>query len=291
MRSKRQRRGTSAAGVGGAALVAAALTLAGCGPASHQAAPPSRVAAQPSTSSSAAAKSAPGGEASEQAATAGANPLAGKVIVIDPGHNGGDAAHPEIANKLVDVITKRKPCDSTGTEAPSGYPEHAFTWDVANRLAKVLRAKGAKVFLTRTNDTGAGPCITERAAIGNRHKADAALSIHADGAGRDDHGFHIIEPAPIKGHNEQIVAPSKKLGRALRDAYREGTGIPYSTYRGTKAIDVRDDLGGLNLSTRPKVFIECGNMQNRGDEAKLASASFRQRIADSLANGFAAYFS
>jgi N-acetylmuramoyl-L-alanine amidase len=290
-RHRRQRRGVGGVGgVGGALLVVAALTLAGCGgQASNRAAPPSRAAAQPSTSSGA-ATGAPGGGASEQAAPR-ENPLAGKVIVIDPGHNGGDAAHPKIANKLVDVITKRKPCDSTGTEAPSGYPEHGFTWDVANRLAKLLRAKGAKVFLTRTSDTGVGPCVTERAAIGNRHKADAALSIHADGAGKGDHGFHIIEPSPIKGHNEQIVPASKKLGRAIRDAYREGTDIPYSTYRGTKAIDVRDDLGGLNLSTRPKVFIECGNMQNRGDEAKMASASFRQRIARSLADGFAAYFS
>jgi N-acetylmuramoyl-L-alanine amidase len=273
-------------------LVATALALGGCGgPASNKAAPPSRAPAQPSASSGAAVKGTPGGEASEPAAAPREKPLDGKVIVIDPGHNGGDAAHPEIANKLVDVITKRKPCDSAGTEAPSGYTEHAFTWDVANRLAKLLRAKGAKVVLTRTSDTGVGPCITERAAIGNRHKADAALSIHADGAGKSDHGFHIIEPAPIKGHNEQIVPASKKLGRAIRDAYREGTAIPYSTYRGAKAIDVRDDLGGLNLSTRPKVFIECGNMQNPGDEAKLGSASFRQRIARSLAAGFAAYLS
>jgi N-acetylmuramoyl-L-alanine amidase len=281
----------SIGGIGGAALVVTALALAGCGgPASNEAAPPSRAAAQPSTGSGA-ATGGPGGEASEQATKPRDNPLAGKVIVLDPGHNGGDAAHPEIVNKLVDVITKRKPCDSTGTEAPSGYAEHAFTWDVANRLAKLLRAKGAKVFLTRTSDKGVGPCITERAAIGNRHKADAALSIHADGAGKGDHGFHVIEPAPIKGHNEHIVPASKKLGRAIRDAYRDGTGIAYSTYRGTKAIDVRDDLGGLNLSTRPKVFIECGNMQNRGDEAKLEKASFRERIARSLATGFAAYFS
>ena len=295
MRSKRywrHRRGIGGVGgIGGAALVTAALALAGCGgPASNEAAPPSRAAAQPSASSGA-ATGGPGGEASKQAAAPRDNPLAGKVIVIDPGHNGGDAAHPEIVNKLVDVITKRKPCDSTGTEDPSGYSEHAFTWDVAKRLAKLLRAKGAKVFLTRTSDTGVGPCITERAAIGNRHKADAALSVHADGAGKSEHGFHIIEPAPIKGHNEHIVAPSKKLGRAIRDAYREGTGIPYSTYRGTKAIDVRNDLGGLNLSTRPKVFIECGNMQNPGDAAKLKSASFRERIARSLVNGFTAYFS
>jgi N-acetylmuramoyl-L-alanine amidase len=84
---------------------------------------------------------------------------------------------------------------------------------------------------------------------------------------------------------------SKKLGRALRDAYHEGTGLPYSNYRGKDAIDARDDLGGLNLSTRPKVFIECGNMKNPSEAAKLESADFRQRIAAALTDGFVAYFS
>ena len=302
VRSERRRRagGGTIGGTGGAiAAMTAAVTaaaLAGCGGAgSHPSATPPGGATMPSSASSGAAPGSSGGPAGgnapAQATAPRKSPLAGKVIVLDPGHNGGDAAHPEIVNKRVDIITQRKACDSTGTAAPSGYAEHAFNWDVANRLARLLRADGATVFLTRSSDTGVGPCITERAAIGNRHEADAALSIHADGAGRQDHGFHIIEPSPIKGHNEHIVPASKLLGLALRNAYRRGTGIPYSSYRGTNAIDVRDDLGGLNLSTRPKVFIECGNMQNRGDEAKLESASFRERIAHSLADGFTAYFS
>ncbi len=78
-----------------------------------------------------------------------------------------------------------------------------------------------------------------------------------------------------------MVSGSTKLGKALRDAYHEGTGIPYSNYLGKNAIDRRDDLGGLNMSKVPKVFIECGNMQNKSDAAKLSSSSFRQRIADS----------
>ncbi|HEX6468810.1 MAG TPA: N-acetylmuramoyl-L-alanine amidase [Streptosporangiaceae bacterium] len=304
MRSERPRRTGSRTGggigaVGGIVLAVTVTAIAGCGatgsrdsgPRGGVAAPPVAGGGAAGAPQAAAGGATPAGVPDPATARSGKSPLAGKVIVIDPGHNGGDAKHPEVVNKLVDVITERKPCDSTGTEAPSGYAEHAFNWDVANRLVKLLRARGAKVYLTRTSDTGVGPCITERAAIGNRHKADAALSIHADGAPKGDHGFHIIEPAPIKGHNEQIVPASKRLGLALRDAYHDGTGIPYSNYRGKKAIDVRDDLGGLNLSTRPKVFIECGNMQNRGDEAKMGSASFRERIARSLADGFAAYFS
>lgn len=230
---------------------------------------------------------APGGK-TPAAAKGDASVLDGKVIVIDPGHNGGNAGHPDEINKQVKIGNGSKACDTTGTESNDGYPEHAFTWDVSKRLAKLLRAAGAEVALTRKNDKGVGPCITERAGIGNKLKADAAVSIHADGARASAHGFHIIEPVSV-GANAAMVPGSQKLGKALRDAYRQGTGMAYSNYLGEQGRDRRDDLGGLNLSTVPKVFIECGNMRNKDDAAKLSSASFRQRIADSLAEGFKIY--
>ncbi|WP_396445474.1 N-acetylmuramoyl-L-alanine amidase [Actinomadura sp.] len=242
---------------------------------------------EPATPPAAGAPTTPAGK-SPAAAEDDASPLDGKVIVIDPGHNGGNADHPSEINKKVKIGNGSKACDTTGTETKAGYPEHAFTWDVSNRLAKLLRARGAKVTLTRKDDKSVGPCITERAAIGNKLHADAAISIHADGAAASGHGFHIIEPISI-GRNADMVSGSTELGKALRDAYHKGTGIPYSNYLGKNAIDRRDDLGGLNMSTVPKVFIECGNMQNKSDAAKLSSAPFRQRIAESLAKGFQQY--
>jgi N-acetylmuramoyl-L-alanine amidase len=79
------------------------------------------------------------------------------------------------------VLTEWKACDTAGAQTDAGYPEHAFTFNVAMRLARLLRAEGATVVLTRPNDHGVGPCVTQRAAIGNRAHADAAISIHADG--------------------------------------------------------------------------------------------------------------
>ena len=216
-------------------------------------------------------------------------PLAGKVIVIDPGHNGGNWDHPQIINQLVNVITEVKPCDTTGTQTDAGYTEHAFTFSVATRLARLLRAEGAKVVLTRHSDTGVGPCITQRAAIGNRVHADAAISIHADGGPPSGYGFDVIEPGLVPGYTNAIVGPSARLGRAIRNAYHRITGEPYATYVGHHALDVRTDLGGLNLSKVPKVFIECGNMRNAADAAKLSSPAFRRRIAVALAAGFTAY--
>jgi N-acetylmuramoyl-L-alanine amidase len=218
-----------------------------------------------------------------------AKALSGKVVVIDPGHNEQNYKHTAAINKLVDVLTRKKPCDTTGTSTDSGYSEAAFTWDVSQRLAKILKGRGATVKLTRSQDTSVGPCVTQRAAIGNKAHADAAISIHADGAPSADHGFHVIMPKKINGPVDRVVGASRKLGVDVRDAFRSGTGIPYSTYIGSKALDYRDDLGGLNLSTVPKIFIECGNMRNPKEADEFRQPAFRQRIAQSLANGLQDY--
>ncbi|MBX6384471.1 MAG: N-acetylmuramoyl-L-alanine amidase [Microbispora sp.] len=224
------------------------------------------------------------------AAETTAKPLTGKVVVIDPGHNGGNFRHTREINQLVDILTEKKACDTTGTSTNDGYSEAAFTWDVSQRLAKLLRAQGATVKLTRTNNTGWGPCITERAAIGNKAHADAAISIHGDGAPPSAHGFHVIMPKRAPGLPvNKVIAESAALGKKVRDAFHEGTGLPYSTYIGSKALNYRSDLGGLNLSTVPKIFIECGNMRNATEAAKFKNKAFRQRIAESLAKGIAAY--
>ncbi len=215
--------------------------------------------------------------------------LSSKIVVIDPGHNGGNAAHPEVINRPVDIITGTKPCNTTGTQTADGYTEHAFTWDVARRLAPILRKMGVEVVLTRPNDSGVGPCINRRAAIGNKAEADAVVSIHADGAASGGHGFHVILPGLVPGHNDAIIDPSKRLGLDVRDAYTKGTGLPFATYVGKEGLDTRTDLGGLNLSTRPAVFVECGNMRNSGDAAKLSDPAVRQRIAASLADGLKKY--
>ncbi|MGN9843107.1 N-acetylmuramoyl-L-alanine amidase [Nonomuraea sp. H19] len=250
------------------ALAALSTACGGTVPTAHEAALPASPSPAPSTAG---------------------RPLAGKIVVLDPGHNGGNAAHPKEINRQVDIITGRKACNTTGTVTAGGYQEHAFTWDVAGRLKPILEGMGAKVVLTRPNDKGVGPCVTERAAIGNEARADAVLSIHGDGAAPGEHGFHVIMPGLIPGHNDEVVKPSRRLGLAIRDAYRSGTGLPYSTYRGKDGLETRTDLGGLNLSKRPAVFIECGNMRNSGDAAKMSDPAFRERIATSLANGLKRY--
>ncbi|MEU8199073.1 N-acetylmuramoyl-L-alanine amidase [Microbispora amethystogenes] len=223
------------------------------------------------------------------ASESAARPLSGKVVVIDPGHNGGNFRHTREINRQVNILTQKKACDTTGTSTNDGYTEAAFTMDVSTRLARLLRDQGATVKLTRADNAGWGPCINQRAAIGNKAHANAAISIHGDGAAPGAHGFHVIMPKKIGGPVDPVVGDSQELGRKVRDAFHNGTGLPYSTYIGRQALNYRSDLGGLNLSTVPKIFIECGNMRNAGEARKFRDASFRQTIAESLAKGLKAY--
>jgi N-acetylmuramoyl-L-alanine amidase len=271
-------------------LAPAAVALAALAACSATPVGPSRTAPKVA----AAAATFPNASSSAQAAqgrpasTMGA--LHGLVVALDPGHNGGNALHGAQIARLVNIGNGRTACDTTGTETNGGYPEYAFTLDVATRLATLLRAAGATVVLTRTDSRGVGPCIDERAAIGDRAHAAAAISIHGDGAPSSDYGFHVIVPRGI-GRNNAIVAPSRLLGTDLRDAFRAGTGEPLSTYIGTTtgALVARDDLGGLNLSDVPKVFIECGNMRNAADAGRMTNAAWRQRAAVALATGLTRY--
>src|SRR5215208_4182023 len=212
-------------------------------------------------------------------------PLAGKTIAIDPGHNGGNAAHAREIARLVNAGTLWKACDTVGAATNDGYPEAAYNLDVSLRLARILRARGARVVLTRTTNAGWGPCITRRAAIGNRAHADAAISIHADGGPSTGRGFHVIYPPSIRGLTDDIAVASYRLALDLRGAFRRGAGEPFSTYAGRAGLDVRSDLGGLNLSNVPKVFVETANMRSSWDAARLRRAAYRQREAAALARG------
>jgi len=163
-----------------------------------------------------------------------------------------------------------------------------FNWRVALYLTADLRAAGATVVLTRTSDTGVGPCVTERAAIGNEVHANAAVSIHADGGPPGGRGFAILEPV-ADGINNAIVGSSAVLGVDLRAAFAAGTGEPVSSYDGVDGIQPRDDLAGVNLSTVPKVFIECANMRNPADAALVTSARWQARAARAIAAGLTAF--
>ncbi|MGP3771917.1 N-acetylmuramoyl-L-alanine amidase [Streptomyces sp. SDT5-1] len=223
----------------------------------------------------------------------GAGPLRGKVVVIDPGHNPGNFRHTADINKSVNVGNGSKECDTTGTSTNAGYTEARFTLDVARRMRTILEKQGATVELTQNGDRAWGPCVDERAKIGNTAKADAVVSVHADGSGQGNRGFHVILPASVRAgaaDTTPIVKPSRDLGERIAGLYVKATGQPPSNYiGGGTGLDTRSDLGGLNLSRVPKVFIECGNMRDSQDAERLTSGAWRQKAARGISEGIASF--
>lgn len=224
---------------------------------------------------------------------AASGPLKGKVVVVDPGHNTGNGKHTAEINRLVNVGTHRKECDTTGTSTNNGYTEAQFTLDVSRRLRTLLEKQGATVKFTQDGDRPWGPCVDERARIGNEADADAVVSVHADGSGAGNRGFHVILPASVKSGDadtSEIVVPSRDLGERIAGTFLRATGSAPSNYIGDgTGLDVRKDLGGLNLSTVPKVFIECGNMRDAKDEALLTNGAWRQKAAQGISDGIVSF--
>ncbi|MEU0053893.1 N-acetylmuramoyl-L-alanine amidase [Streptomyces sp. NPDC006309] len=224
----------------------------------------------------------------------GSGPLEGKVIVIDPGHNPGNFRHTAEIGRSVDIGTHRKECDTTGTSTNDGYAEARFTLDLAHRLRELLERQGATVKLTHDGDSPAwGPCVDERARIGNTARADAAVSLHADGSAPGNRGFHVILPGSVHAgaaDTRAIVGPSHDLGTRIAGGFLRATGEPPSNYLGEgTGLVTRTDLGGLNLSTVPKVFLECGNMRDSKDAALLTSGAWRQKAARGISEGIVGF--
>ena len=130
-------------------LAAAALSLPGLAACSQGSDAPGRTAqATETTGRSPSADSSADGGDDAKSGTASAKAedadLEGKVIAIDPGHNGGNAKHPDEINRQVpDGRGGTKACNTTGTSTNSDYPEADFTWAVAKKLEKSLTDAGA----------------------------------------------------------------------------------------------------------------------------------------------------
>lgn len=225
-----------------------------------------------------------------------AKALRGKVVVLDPGHNPGNSGHTKAIAQQVDIGTGHKECDTTGTASDAGYPEARFTLEVSRKARDLLQERGATVKFTQDDDRPFGPCVDERARFGNAAGADAVVSVHADGSAPHNRGFHVILPGSVRGgeaHTEPIVAASARLGEHLADGYRAATGMRPADYLGARTassgLTTRKDLGGLNLSKVPKVFLECGNMRNAKDVALLTDAAWQGRAAKGIADGITSY--
>lgn len=226
------------------------------------------------------------------APTAG-GPLNGKVVVVDPGHNGG--YNPPVLNNRVDTPFGPFQCSATGTEtADQKVTEHALNWQVAGKLADVLQAKGATVVLTRPDDAGLGPCNIDRARIANAAHADLLISIHTDGQipGRGGiaapQGFHVQIDTKIGGGTASPALVQRSLAAAenvVRNM-KKLTDEPVSNYVPRKPEAIWQRSGDLmvlaGLTATPGVLIEMGNLREPTDLARITSDAHQQTMAIAL---------
>ncbi|MGW6695716.1 N-acetylmuramoyl-L-alanine amidase [Rhodococcus sp. NPDC054953] len=229
--------------------------------------------------------------AADPATVAPLTPLTGRMIFLDPGHQG--TGHDEnLARQVDDGRGGTKDCQTTGMTTLGGTPEHTVTWDVSQLVKAGLEKLGATVELSRQDDTGWGGCVDERARAANASGADLAVSIHADStvAGEDDNrnGFHLIVPTlpiPDARVDEVQSGPGLAASTAIRDAYLAG-GFTAANYAGVvDGLQSRADIAGPALTTVPLAFVEMGNGSNPADAAVLDSADGRLKHAVAIIVG------
>src|SRR5580704_6533802 len=215
-------------------------------------------------------------------------------IVIDPGHGGHD----------------------TGTIGPHGLMEKDLCLDVAMRLGRLIEQKlpSAEVVYTRTDDTFVA--LEERTSIANQAKADLFISIHANSSHDPDargietfylnfatsgesmevatrenalsqSSLHDLQDIIKKIARNEKIEESKELAADIQDSLsrRLQTVSQEEHNRGVKKAPFIV-LIGANM---PSVLSEISFISNPSDERLLRKTDQRQRVADGLYRGIAAY--
>jgi N-acetylmuramoyl-L-alanine amidase len=215
-------------------------------------------------------------------------------IVIDAGHGGHD----------------------TGTIGPHGLLEKDVCLDVALRLGNLIEQKlpGADVVYTRKDDTFVP--LEERTQIANDAKADLFISIHANSSddpsarGIETYYLNFATSAEAMEVAARENANSQESMHDLQDLIKKIARNDKIEESKDLAEDVQDSLTGrLQLvnhneknrgvkkapfvvligANMPSVLSEISFLSNPYDENLLRKAAQRQRIADGLYRGVAAY--
>ncbi|WP_197089886.1 SH3 domain-containing protein [Bacillus sp. FJAT-27916] len=174
----------------------------------------------------------------------------GKTIVIDAGHGGTDPG-------AVGSVLRTK--------------EKNITLSTANQLAALLRNAGATVIMTRSSDVYI--TLDNRAAISNRNKADAFISIH----------YNAASASNAKGI-ETYYYLNSRLASSLQGEMVKTTGL---LNRGVKYAKYRV----LSINTQPAALVELGFLTNAAEEKKISQASYHKKAAQGILNGLNVFFS
>jgi N-acetylmuramoyl-L-alanine amidase len=187
------------------------------------------------------------------------SPLAGRIIVLDPGH-GINPAHGNFS----------------GAVGVTGLVEDPLVMDVSLQAAELLRQAGATVVLTRGDTTVA---LRQRVAIAEQARAHAFVSVHANAhlnrAVSGTETFYF-QGKPNDTENYWLAAHlQNELVRAL--------GLPDLGVKHGNFHVIRE-------TTMPSVLLELGFLSNAGDEALMRTAQFRAAAARAIFLGLERFF-
>jgi N-acetylmuramoyl-L-alanine amidase len=184
--------------------------------------------------------------------------LAGKVIVLDPGHGGLERG-------------------CTG----NGLSEAEVAQDLAARIEGRLVALGVRAYLThgRLSNDVAPPDESERAAFANAASADLVLSLHCDGAptaGSDARGaatyYYGSGAHPWSTGGAFSAIGQRFAGLLQRELVARTDLLDCGTHGKTWDL--------LRRTRMPAVRLEVGYVTHPGDAARLADPAFRDTIAE-----------
>lgn len=227
--------------------------------------------------------------------TGAAKALSGKTIFLDPGHQGSAAGH-DLAKQVPDGRGGKKDCQTTGATAVTGKAEHTVNWEVSQLVKAALEGKGARVVMSRNDDTGWGGCVDERAEAASKSGAAVAVSLHADStstaADNGKSGFHLIVPTlplPDKAADAAQSGEGRKASNTMRDSLVKAGFTPADYAGAVDGIQTRSDIAGVNLTRVPAVFIEMGNLSNPAEAKSLSSPQGAARYAVAITDGITSY--
>jgi N-acetylmuramoyl-L-alanine amidase len=188
-------------------------------------------------------------------------PLAGRTIVVDPGHGGS----------------------STGNPGHDGIYERALTLPMSLVVAQTLEELGANVILTR--ESNFDPGLSERAQIANRAGADLFVSVHCN----DGTSNHTIRGTEVYYHANEPV--SRDLARFIADKARQGvSAIPVRGVLSDYRIYPGEGFSVLRNSQMAGVLVETGYMSNSADYAALKNKDVQTQLGIAIAQGIADFF-
>lgn len=199
--------------------------------------------------------------------------LAGKTVVLDPGHGGEEA----------------------GAGGPAGQQEKDVNLAVARRLATLLEQAGARVVFTRSADArvlppeqaGALATLNERTradlearvALANGAGADLFLSIHANGG-----------PPGEAGTETYWAVPNLNAARSRRLAELVQAEVVQALGRWDRGVKQRP-FHVIRYTDAPAALVELAFLSDYAEAALLSSPAGQAEAAGALFRAVAAFFS